>query len=206
MLGGDQIGPNTVVHLETRLIEQLTERKMSKFTLFLGTILLLAQTPAMSDFQPNTKDKQELAVAQAIIDIKSADPGMERFFEESAGYAVFPKVGKGGSGIGGAHGKGLVIVGDNAVGETSLSQVTVGFQLGGQVYAEVIFFKDDAALKNFQRGNFELGAQVSAVAVTAGASADANYDKGVAVFTHVSGGLMYEATVGGQKFKYEHKD
>jgi lipid-binding SYLF domain-containing protein len=160
----------------------------------------------MSDVQPNTKDKQELAVAQAIIEIKSADPGMERFFEESAGYAVFPKVGKGGIGIGGAHGKGLVIVGDNAVGETSLSQVTVGFQLGGQVYAEVIFFKDDAALKNFQRGNFELGAQVSAVAVTAGASADANYDKGVAVFTHVSGGLMYEATVGGQKFKYEHKD
>ena len=103
----------------------------------------------------------------------------------------------------GAHGKGLVIVNDKAVGRTSLSQVTVGFQLGGQVYAQFIFFEDDVALGHFQRGNFELGAQASAVAVTLGASADANYDGGVAVFTHVGGGLMYEATISGQKFKYE---
>ena len=83
------------------------------------------------------------------------------------------------------------------------SQVTLGFQLGGQVYSQFIFFQDDTALKNFQRGNFELGAQASAVAVTLGASADANYDGGVAVFTNVGGGSMYEATVSGQKFKYE---
>jgi hypothetical protein len=107
------------------------------------------------------------------------------------------------SGEGGAHGKGLVITGDKAVGKTSLTQVTVGLQLGGQVYAEFIFFKDETALGHFQRGNFELNAQASAVAVTAGASADADYDKGVAIFTNVGGGLMYEASVGGQKFKYE---
>ena len=89
------------------------------------------------------------------------------------------------------------------VGNTDMGQVTIGFQAGGQVYAQFVFFKDDTALKNFQRGNFELGAQASAVAVTAGASADANYDGGVAVFTNVGGGLMYEATVSGQKFKYE---
>ena len=128
---------------------------------------------------------------------------MSKFFEGAAGYAVFPKVGKGGIGIGGAHGKGLVIVNDNAVGNTSLSQVTVGLQLGGQVYAQFIFFEDATALGHFQRGNYELGAQASAVAASVGASADANYDKGVVVFTNVGGGLMFEASIGGQKFKYE---
>jgi lipid-binding SYLF domain-containing protein len=154
-------------------------------------------------FEPDTSDALQLDVQRAILDIKKADPGMQKFFEGAAGYAVFPKVGKGGIGIGGAHGKGLVIVGDKAVGRSSLSQLTVGFQLGGQVYSQFIFFKDDVALQNFQRGNFEMGAQASAVAVTLGASADADYDKGVAVFTSISGGLMYEATISGQKFSYD---
>lgn len=154
-------------------------------------------------FQPDTNDEMQLAVAKAILDVKKADPEIEKFFTGSAGYAVFPRVGKGGIGIGGAHGKGLVIANEHAVGKTSLSQVTVGFQLGGQVYTQFIFFKDKTALQHFQRGNYEMGAQASAVAVTAGASADANYDGGVAVFTNVSGGLMYEATISGQKFKYE---
>jgi len=165
-----------------------------------SVLLVSASTWA---FEPDTSDELQLDVAKAILDVKKADPGIETFFETSAGYAVFPKVGKGGIGVGGAYGKGLVIAGDKAVGRTSLSQVTVGFQLGGQVYSQFIFFKDEAALESFERGNFEFGAQASAVAVTAGASADADYDKGVAVFTHVSGGLMYEATISGQKFKYE---
>ncbi|MGD2129658.1 MAG: YSC84-related protein [Lysobacterales bacterium] len=164
---------------------------------------LLLVTANSWAFEPDTNDELQLDVARAIIDVKKADPSIKTFFDSSAGYAVFPKVGKGGVGIGGAYGKGLVIVGEKAVGRTSLSQVTVGFQLGGQVYSQFIFFKDQAALQSFERGNFEFGAQASAVAVTAGASADADYDKGVAVFTHVSGGLMYEATISGQKFKYE---
>ena len=98
-----------------------------------------------------------------------------------------------------------LLKGGKAIGRSTLTQVTVGLQLGGQVYSEFIFFKDDAALANFQRGNYEAGAQASAVAVTAGASADADYDKGVAIFTHVGGGLMAEASVGGQKFTYEPK-
>jgi lipid-binding SYLF domain-containing protein len=154
-------------------------------------------------FEPDTSDELQLSVAKAILDLKNSDPGMKKFFEGSSGYAVFPKVGKGGIGIGGAYGKGLVIVGEKAVGRTSLSQVTAGFQLGGQVYSQFIFFEDDTALGHFQRGNFEMGAQASAVAVTLGASADADYDGGVAVFTQVGGGLMYEATISGQKFKYE---
>lgn len=175
-------------------------RITSLFLVALATLLMSFNTIA---FEPDTNDKLQLSVAKAILDLKNADPGMKKFFEGSAGYAVFPRVGKGGIGIGGAHGKGLVIVGDDAIANTSLTQVTVGFQLGGQVYSQFIFFQDETALGHFQRGNYELGAQASAVAVTLGASADANYDGGVAVFTQVGGGLMYEATVSGQKFSYE---
>lgn len=176
---------------------------MRKTAPLLIAVFTVVFTSGLWAFEPDTGDELQLDVARAILDVQKADPGIKAFFDGAAGYAVFPKVGKGGMGIGGAHGKGLVIVDDKAVGKTSLSQVTIGFQLGGQVYQQLIFFKDETALENFQRGNFELGAQASAVAVTLGASADADYDKGVAVFTNVSGGLMYEATVSGQKFKYE---
>jgi lipid-binding SYLF domain-containing protein len=179
------------------------ENFMSKTALIFAGLVSFMFTSALWAFEPDTSDELQLDVAKAIINIKKEDPGIAKFFDSAAGYAVIPKVGKAGIGIGGAYGKGLVIVNEKAVGRTSLSQVTVGFQLGGQVYAQFIFFKDQAALESFQRGNFEFGAQASAVAVTLGASADASYDKGVAVFTHVSGGLMYEATISGQKFKYE---
>ena len=176
---------------------------MRKTALLFIAFILLTSTSGLWAFEPDTSDEMQLSVAKAIIDLKEKDPGMKKFFDGAAGYAVFPSVGKGGIGIGGAHGKGLVIADNKAVGRTSLSQITVGFQLGGQVYAEFVFFKDSTALGHFQRGNWEMGAQASAVAVTLGASADADYDKGVAVFTNVGGGLMYEASVGGQKFKYE---
>ena len=133
------------------------------------------------------------------------DPGIKKFFDKSSGFAVFPTVGKGGLGIGGAHGNGLVQVNGKTVAQTSLTQITIGFQAGGQAYSEFVFFKDKTALDDFLRGNFEFGAQVSAVAITAGASADANYNGGVAVFTIEKGGLMYEASVGGQNFKVEKK-
>lgn len=176
---------------------------MRKYALIAALVLLAFGSNSLMAFEPDTNDEMQLSVAKAILDAKNKDPGMDRFFNESAGYAVFPSVGKGGIGIGGAHGKGLVISGDKAIGKTSLSQVTVGLQLGGQVYAQFIFFKDEVALGHFQRGNWETSAQLSAVAVTAGASTDADYDKGVAVFTNAGGGLMAEASVGGQKFTYE---
>ena len=170
----------------------------------LTTILLaLLAQPAGAEWTPDPNNEMELSVAKAILAAKDKDGGLQAWFDSAAGYAVFPRVGKGGIGIGGARGKGLLIQGDQTLGEATLTQVTVGFQLGGQVYIELIFFKDQTALDDFKRGNFELGAQASAVAVTAGASADADYSKGVAVFTIAEGGLMYEASVGGQKFKYE---
>ena len=156
-------------------------------------------------WEPDNTDKLELSVARAIINAKENDPSLTKWFDTAYAYAVFPRVGKGGIGIGGAHGKGLVIHGDTTVGKTSLSQVTIGLQLGGQVYAQFIMFRDKTAFDHFSRGNFEMGAQVSAVAITLGASADANYDGGVAVFTLPDGGLMFEASVGGQKFSYSAK-
>jgi lipid-binding SYLF domain-containing protein len=145
------------------------------------------------------------------------------FFKKSYGYAVFPTIGKGGIGIGGAYGKGRVYANGKHVGNTSMTQLTAGFQLGGQAYSQMIFFEDKRAFDEFTSGNFEFGAQATAVAITAGVSAGATttgasagasggqhdaktagkYYKGMAVFTVAKGGLMYEATVGGQKFKYE---
>mgnify|MGYP000099030761 FL=1 len=144
------------------------------------------------------------------------------FFDQSYGYAVFPTIGKGGIGIGGAYGKGRVYAQGKYVGDTSMTQLSIGFQLGGQGFSQIVFFEDKRAFDEFTSGNFEFGAQASAVALTAGASAGATtagasagasggkhdattvgeYHKGMAIFTVAKGGLMYEASVGGQKFSY----
>jgi lipid-binding SYLF domain-containing protein len=147
------------------------------------------------------------------------------FFAKSYGYAVFPTIGKGGMVVGGAYGKGRVYAQGNHVGDTSVTQLSVGFQLGGQAYSQIVFFEDKRAFDDFTSGNFEFGAQASAVAITAGASAAATtagssagasggkhdattagkYHNGMAVFTVAKGGLMYEASIGGQKFSYTPK-
>jgi lipid-binding SYLF domain-containing protein len=148
----------------------------------------------------------------------------EEFFASSYGYAVFPTIGKAGFGVGGSYGKGRVYAQGEHVGDTSLTQLTVGFQLGGQAYSQMIFFQDRRSFEEFTSGNFEFSAQATAVALTAGVSAEANtgggaaagisggrndaatahsgYRKGMAVFTIARGGLMYEAALGGQKFSY----
>ena len=166
-------------------------------------------------------------VDTAIENFRGAGAG--DFIDDAYGFAVFPSIGKGGIGIGGAHGKGEVFVGGKKVGKTKRSQITYGLQLGGQVFSHMIFFRDERAFDDFTSGNFEFGAQATAVALTAGAQAsttsggggntssgtdadsskvnadDKEYDSrsGMATFTIAKGGLMYEATLGGQKFKYE---
>lgn len=142
-------------------------------------------------------------VPHAIAEFQKADSGLVKWFSESYGYAIFPGVGKGAIGLGGARGKGWVYERGKIIGRSTLTQVTIGLQLGGQAYREVIFFKDETALKDFCRGNYELSAQASAVAVTKGASANVKYNGGVAIFTMAKGGLMYEASVGGQKFSFK---
>ena len=141
----------------------------------------------------------------AIAEFKNADPSIEAFFNDAHGYAIFPEITKGAVGIGGAGGDGVVFEKGQAIGSSTMSQVTIGLQLGGQVYREAIFFKDQAALDNFKNGNYELAAAASAVAVKTGAAKSADYDQGVAIFTMAKGGLMFEAAVGGQKFTYEPK-
>ncbi len=136
-----------------------------------------------------------------IKEFKEKDSGMSEFFSSAFGYAVFPGIGKGGLGVGGAAGKGTLFKSGVAVADAKISQLTIGFQAGGQKYAEVIFFEDAETYKDFVSGNFEFAAQVSAVALTSGASADAAYKDGLLVVTMTIGGLMYEASVGGQKFK-----
>jgi len=147
------------------------------------------------------------------------------FFENSYGYAIFPTIAKGGFGIGGAHGDGRVYEQGKHIGDSTMTQISFGFQAGGQAFSQIIFFQDKRALSEFISGNFEFGAQASAVAITAGAQASATttgtsagasggknnadtvgkYSRGMATFTVAKGGLMYEASVGGQKFSYKAK-
>jgi lipid-binding SYLF domain-containing protein len=159
---------------------------------------------------------------EAISMFRKADESRS-FFNNSYGYAVFPNVGKGGLGVGGAYGKGRVYEKGKYVGDASMTQLTIGFQAGGQGYSQIIFFQNQAAFNAFTRGEFEFGADASAVAITAAAGAKASttggsasasatknnaktvgaYYKGMATFVIAKGGLMAEASVGGQKFNYK---
>lgn len=139
---------------------------------------------------------------EAQAEFVKADNLMKNLFDNAYGYVIFPNVGKGAIGVGGAAGNGIVWEQGKIVGKAKMKQVSVGFQFGGQAYREVIFFDNKAALDRFKEGKFEFSGQASAVAVTAGASTNVNYRDGVMVFTQEKKGLMYEAAIGGQKFGY----
>ena len=151
------------------------------------------------------EDDSKLAgdVKTAIAAFNTADSNMAKLFKKSAGYVVFPNVGKGGFILGGAHGNGLVYEKGKFVGRASLTQVTVGAQLGGQEFSEVVFFEDAKALADFKTSEFTMNAQVGAVAAAEGVSQNAKYIDGVMVFTRAKQSLMAEASVVGQKFKFE---
>jgi lipid-binding SYLF domain-containing protein len=140
---------------------------------------------------------------QTVALFRKHDAGLEKYFHGAVGYAIFPSVGKGAFIVGGAAGTGCLYQGGAILGQAKLTQVTVGLQLGGQSYSEVIFFQNDDAIEAFKGNRFELSAQVSAVAAASGASANAKYRLGVLVFTLAKAGLMYEASVGGQKFSFK---
>ena len=142
-------------------------------------------------------------VKAAVERFEKADSGLKKLFTSAQGYAVFPNVGKGGFVIGGAHGSGLVYEKGKLVGRAELTAVTIGAQIGGQEFSEVIFFETAEALAKFKESKLEMSAQVSAVAAAEGASKNAKYTDGVMVFTKAKSGLMAEASVGGQKFKFE---
>jgi lipid-binding SYLF domain-containing protein len=162
----------------------------------------------------------------STIEIFKKSEAVQPFFDDAYAYAVFPMVGKGGFGIGGAYGEGQVYRNGKITGETSLIKVSIGFQLGGQAFRQIIFLQDKRAYEEFTSGNFEFDAAASAVVITAGAQAkvgtegtsagasagpasgtyaESSYRKGMAVFVHIKGGLMYELAVGGQKFDFTPK-
>lgn len=153
--------------------------------------------------QSTAKKNKIIADSQtAKAEFIKSDPLMKALFDKAYGYVIFPNVGKGGLGIGGAAGNGVAYEQNKIVGMAKLSQVSIGFQAGGQAYREVIFFETKNEMDRFKESRFEFSAQASAVAVTEGASANVKYTDGVMVFTMQKGGLMYEASVGGQKFKF----
>lgn len=171
---------------------------------FLGLFLAIMTTASFA--QKEEKDEKILKDSEAA---KAAflkdDPSMEKLFSSSYGYVILPNVGKGGLGVGGAAGNGAAYQGGEQIGFAKMTQVTVGFQAGGQAYSEVVFFENEAAFNRFKENKVEMSAQVSAVAAASGASSNAKYVDGVAVFTRTKGGLMYEASVGGQQFKFRAK-
>ena len=194
---------------------------------FLITLLIFPQYLASVQSSPLNESKfnklsDELLISgwkpssnKSIKDKKASDktikalnkfknmPSLKPYFKKARGYAVFPNIGKGGIGIGAARGSGEVFEKGNVIGKTTLTQVSIGVQLGGQTFSQIIFFKDKKSLDRFTEGNFEFGASASAVLISEGANASADYSDGVAVLTYSKGGLMYEASIGGEKFSYE---
>jgi lipid-binding SYLF domain-containing protein len=191
-------------------------KKNYRFTVVLFMVLaaLILTIPAHADKFTDT------------IDIYKKSEAVQPFFKNAYGYAVFPTIGKAGIGIGGSYGTGQVYKGGKVTGEVSVIKGSIGFQLGAQAFSQMIFFEDKRAYDEFTSGNFEFDATASAVAITAGAQAKAgtegtsagasagpatgkqaktSYHKGMVVFTHAKGGLMYEASIGGQKFKFKPK-
>ena len=154
--------------------------------------------------QAQDKDAEKLLTesSNAKEEFIKTDPSMAALFDSSYGYVIFPHIGKGGFIVGGSGGNGILYEKGTPIGEVKTGQVTVGAQIGGQAYREVIFFENEDALDRMKANKMEFSSQVSAVAIKSGVSKNAKYTDGVSVFTQDLGGLMAEATVGGQKFKY----
>lgn len=176
---------------------------MKKFNIILVMVMACVINIAPIFGQSDSKKNKIIADSHtAKAEFISADALMKALFDKAYGYVIFPNVGKGGLGVGGAAGNGAVYENNKVIGMAKLSQVSIGFQAGGQAYREVIFFESKKEMDRFKSSQFEFSAQASAVAVTAGASGNAKYTDGVMVFTMQKGGLMYEASIGGQQFKF----
>ena len=195
---------------------------MRTFRVSVPAVLFMAAMACASSSALAAEEKEK-DYSSTIDKFKSSEQ-VKPFFENAYGYAVFPLIGKGGLGVGGAYGQGHVYRDGKVTGKSKLVKLSFGFQAGGQGFCEIIFFKDQRAYDEFTSGDFAFDATASAVAITAGAQATTGttggsagmsagpksgaqvglgYTKGMAVFTQAIGGLMYEAAIGGQKFSFE---
>src|SRR5688572_7305064 len=155
--------------------------------------------------QQNRKptDPLEVQAQAALKRLQAKDPGLKQFLKDAYGYAVFPNVGKAALVLGGSYGRGVVFEQGEMIGYATIGQFTIGIQIGGDTFAELVVFKDKGALDRFRQGKVRFAANASAVLVKAGAAATANYEKGVTVFAYASGGMLLEAAIGGQKFNFK---
>ncbi len=179
---------------------------MKKSGIFLILAVLfccLLETPVHALFKKRHKRSGEENCQLIIKSMKEKDPGIQKVFDKAVAWAVFPRISKAGIGIGGAGGNGRVYQKGKFIGTTTMTQVSIGFQLGGQVYSEIIFFQDEFTLEKFKNGKFELGANISAVVFDVGAAETAGFKDGTMVFVIPDAGLMYEATLSGQKFTFK---
>jgi lipid-binding SYLF domain-containing protein len=167
--------------------------------LFVLALLLLASCGSMR----NTEEDLRKDASDARNEIRQNHSNAAELLENSAGYAIFPNVGKGAYIIGGASGNGVVYQNNTIVGYADLKQVDVGLQAGGKSFVEVLIFENDAALENFKEGGYELGANASAVILDKGVSRDIDFQDGVAVITMPKGGAMAGVSVGGQRFSFQ---
>jgi lipid-binding SYLF domain-containing protein len=159
-------------------------------------LFLMAQ---INGYNPKALEKAEATIAA----FNEKDSKFETYFNEAFGYVVFPSIAKGASGIGAAHGAGTAFEQGKPIGKAKMTQITFGLQFGGQAYSLIIFFETEADLHRFKENKFEFAAQASAVAIKEGATSNLAYRDGVAVFTMTKAGLMYEASLGGQKLKFK---
>ncbi len=170
--------------------------------------LILAAAAALTGCSTAPESEADRAIMRSEVEAtleraRAADPSLGSLLDSSPGYAVFPTVGKGAVGVGGAYGRGVLYQGGQPVGYCDLTQGSIGLQLGGQSYSEIIVFEANRDVERFKTGNIRFAAQATAVGLTSGAGANAKYAGGVAVFTFGEAGLMYEASIGGQQFTYE---
>lgn len=154
------------------------------------------------DWSASEKNKVEQMASQSKTYFKQRDPSLQRFFDSSVGYVIFPEITAGGAGIGAAYGEGVLYQNGRPVGYATLTQGTIGATLGGKTYSEIIFFETPLTMSKFKKGELEFSASVSGVAASKGAAKTADYSDGVAVFITSQQGLMGDASVGGQQFEY----
>jgi lipid-binding SYLF domain-containing protein len=176
----------------------------SLYTAYLiaGALLTLAGCKTAPDTE-GEKTELHTSVLNTRHRIEAQDPSLQKHIDNAYGYAIFPSVGKGGAVVGGAYGRGEVYEQGKRVGWADLSQATIGAQLGGQTFSELILFENKAALDSFKNGNLKFTANASAVAVKSGAADASKYADGVLVFVEPKAGLMLEAAIGGQSFSYK---
>lgn len=187
---------------KTNIMKTVQLRTSKMATVVLALLLSITMNAQVNGWNPELESDSK----EALRTILEKTPKLEAFKNEAYGYAVFPRITKAAIAVGGAAGNGIVYRDDVAVGKTHLKQANIGIQFGGQQYTEVIFFESKETFEKFINGKLKFDAQASAVALKSGAAIDAAYQDGVAVFTATNGGLMYEASIGGQHFKYESKE